>query len=163
MSSIVLARGTRRVLVAYPRSQRNRSSRSAASPASSTPKPPTSPSAPACRRTKRWASEWKVPPTIVPAPAPADGAWARARPTSSWAARRVKVTSSSRSGGCPWEISHAALPQSVVVLPVPAPARISSVPPSWVAASSWRSFSDSSSLLVGSAWAVTLAVTAGRG
>ena len=66
-------------------------------------------------------------------------------------------------GACPWEISHAARAAERGRLAGPCSRQDQQRPPSWVAASSWRSFSDSSSLLVGSAWAVTLAVTAGRG
>src|SRR2546430_1794421 len=39
-----------------------------------------------------------------------------------------------RSGAVPCAISHATRAESVVVLPVPAPARMSSGPPSWMSA-----------------------------
>ena len=58
----------------------------------------------------------------------------RARSTSSRAARRVKLKSRMRSAGVPSLRSHATRAQSVVVFPVPAPARIRSGPPAWVAA-----------------------------
>ncbi len=50
------------------------------------------------------------------------------------AARLVKVSSKIRLGWMPWSRSQAARATSVPVLPVPAPARISSGPPWWVAA-----------------------------
>ena len=53
----------------------------------------------------------------------------------SLAARRVKVSSRIRLACRPWvSRSHAARATSVRVLPVPAPARTSSAPPSCVAA-----------------------------
>ena len=52
------------------------------------------------------------------------------------AARRVKVKSRIRLGSMPWAISQATRCTSVAVLPVPAPAMISSGRWSWVAA--WR-------------------------
>ena len=59
-------------------------------------------------------------------------------------ARRVNVSSRIRSDGTPSATSHATRAQSVVVLPVPAPARISSGPPVWVAAARCSSLSSSS-------------------
>ena len=53
---------------------------------------------------------------------------------TSSAARRVNVSSRIRLAGMPRERSQVALATSVPVLPVPAPARISSGPPSCTAA-----------------------------
>ena len=72
------------------------------------------------------------------APAP------RARWSISRAARRVNVSSRMRSDGTPSATSQATRAHSVVVLPVPAPARISSGPPACVAAARCSSLSSSS-------------------
>ena len=53
----------------------------------------------------------------------------------SWAARRVKVSSRMRRGSMPLERCHATRWASVVVLPVPAPATMSSGESPWVTAS----------------------------
>ena len=68
-------------------------------------------------------------------PAPARSA-ARPGRTSSAAARRLKVTSRIRSGAMPSSTSRASRLTSVRVLPVPAPATISSGPSRWSTA--WR-------------------------
>src|SRR5688572_8110103 len=62
------------------------------------------------------------------------------------AARRLKVSSKRRSGRAPSPNSHATRDASVVVLPVPAPATISSGPPPCLTASSWASFRSSSNM-----------------
>ena len=125
---------------AWPASTRSRSSTSAASPASSTPKPGGRPRAAAWRRTSRCATEWKVPPITRDEA----GTSPRARWSISREARRVNVNSRIRSDGTPSATSHATRAQSVVVLPVPAPARISNGPPRWVAAARCSSLSSSS-------------------
>ena len=76
----------------------------------------------------------KGPPDDRPACGATRSARARARSTISRAARRVNVSSRIRSAGTPSASSHATRAHSVVVLPVPAPARISRVSPPWVAA-----------------------------
>ena len=68
----------------------------------------------------------------------------RARCSISRDARRVNVSSRIRSDGTPSLTSHATRAHSVVVLPVPAPARISSGPPACVAAARCSSLSSSS-------------------
>ena len=125
---------------AWPCSSRSRSSTSAASPASSTPNPAGRPSAAAWRRTSRCATEWNVPPSTRDDA----GTSPRARWSISRDARRVNVNSRRRSAGTPSETSHATRAHSVVVLPVPAPARISNGPPACVAAARCSSLSSSS-------------------
>ena len=56
------------------------------------------------------------------------------RRTSSSAARRLNVTSSSRCGATPLSTSRASRATSVRVLPVPAPATMSNAGPSWCTA-----------------------------
>jgi hypothetical protein len=48
-----------------------------------------------------------------------------------------------RSAGVPVASNHATRAESAVVLPVPAPARTRSGPPSWLTAASWASLSSS--------------------
>ncbi len=97
----------------------------------------------ACSRTIRCAIAWKVPPVIRSA---ADGVRGAARASMSSAARRVNVSSRMRLAGVPCSRSQAARATSVRVLPVPAPARISSGPAGWMAASRCCSFSPSRTL-----------------
>ena len=140
MSSSVPFVGKRVRAPARPASSRSRSSTSAASPASSTPNPGGSPRADACRRTSRCATEWNVPPSTRDEA----GTSPRARDSISRDARRVNVNSSTRSDGTPDDTSHATREHSVVVLPVPAPARISRCPPACVAAARCSSFNAAS-------------------
>ena len=58
----------------------------------------------------------------------------------SWAALFVKVMASMRAGEMPEEISRAILEVSVLVLPVPAPANMSSGPEKYSTASSCLGF-----------------------
>src|SRR4051794_285126 len=64
-----------------------------------------------------------------------------ARWVISAAARRLKVSSKSRSGGVPVSTRWASRAARVVVFPVPAPATMRRWPPSWVAATSCSSVS----------------------
>ena len=64
-----------------------------------------------------------------------------ARPTNSAAARRVKVSSSTRWAGTPRSSNRPTRAVSVVVFPVPAPASTSSGPPSCSTAPRCSSFS----------------------
>jgi hypothetical protein len=116
---------------------------SAASEVSSTEKPSGRPSAVAWRRSARWATEWKVPPSTRVGrrgPDPCSSS-AVVRATISRAARRVKVSRRMRSAGVPVAASHATREVRVVVLPVPAPATMRRAPPSNVAAARWSSLS----------------------
>ena len=64
--------------------------------------------------------------------------------SSIWrAARRVKVSRRMRSAGVPVASNHATRAERAVVLPVPAPARTRSGPPSWLTAARWASLSSS--------------------
>ena len=120
MSAACLAREAPAVCP-EPASSRTTSSRSAASPASSTPNPPAGR---AWRRAGvRSDGDGVKRPADDPARVAACGERpiARARASISRAARRVKVSSSTRSGATPSPISHATRAARVVVLPVPAP------------------------------------------
>jgi len=85
------------------------------------------------------ATAWKVPPHTFPGRACAVSRAARA--SISWAARLVKVSRSTRSGGVPDSMSRATRHARVHVLPVPAPATTSNGPSPWVTASRWAVFS----------------------
>ena len=94
------------------------------------------PSTWAYSRSSRLPTAWKVPDHIIlaasgctrrrGASASAARAIRSARSVSSRAARRVKVSSAMRSGATPWSSSQATRWARVLVLPVPAPAMISS-------------------------------------
>src|SRR5687768_15025261 len=122
-------------------SWRTTSIRSAASPRSSTLKDSARPSLLQCILIRRLAMEWNVPDH---GRRTSDLTWATmrvARRVISSAARRVKVRSSRRSGGQPSRIRWATRWARVLVLPVPAPATISSGAAPAQAASRWRGLS----------------------
>ncbi len=131
------ARGARRRVPTRSCSARSVSSTSVTSAGSMTLNSGGSANDSACARMIRCAMAWKVPPQIRSA-AGASGGQARASMSS--AALRVKVSSRIRLAGMPCSRSQAARATSVPVFPVPAPARISSGPPSCAAAARCSSF-----------------------
>ena len=90
------------------------------------------------RRRSGGATEWNVPPHGL---CRRSAEFPAARPSISAAARRVKVSSSTRCAGTPRSSSRPTRAVSVVVFPVPAPASTSSGPPSCSTASRCSSFS----------------------
>lgn len=110
--------------------------RSAESPRSMTENPSPRPTPLPWRRSTRWAMAWNVPACTCAARA--GSVTAPTRRSMSWAARRLKVTSRIRSGGVPRASRRPRRATRVAVLPVPAPAMITSGPPSWSTASRCR-------------------------
>src|SRR5919197_3970756 len=141
MARQVSLRGKRRSALEKPSSQRTRSIRSAASPRSSTLKLGLSPRLALWRRMRRLAIEWKVPDHGRRTGVANSPTMRLARRVISSAARREKVKSRMRCGFAPPRMRCATRCASVLVLPVPAPARISSAPSPWQAAARCAAFS----------------------
>src|SRR6266540_188015 len=147
MFAHVALRGKRRSPRARWSSARRTSSRSSESARSWMVKPGWSPICSPWRRRSRVATAWNVPPHTRPdaarslAPPPRSPSTRR---SISAAARRAKVTRRMRSGRTPRSMRWATRCASVVVLPVPAPATMSSGSSPCAAASRCRSSSASS-------------------
>src|SRR6185295_12226814 len=140
MARQVSLRGKRFSVFDRPRSWRTTSTRSAASPRSRTVKLGSRPTRRAFRRMRRLAIAWNVPDHGKRTCFTASATMRCARRVISSAARREKVSSRMRSGAAPASSRCATRCASVFVLPVPAPARISSGPSPNVAASRCRVF-----------------------
>src|SRR6266850_7200010 len=141
MARQVSLRGKRRSAFENPSSCRTTSIRSAASPRSSTLKLGCSPTRLQWRRISRFAIEWKVPDHGRRTCIASSPTMRCARRVISIAARRLKVRSRMRCGFAPSRMRCATRCASVLVLPVPAPAMISSGPPPKHAAARCAGFS----------------------
>ena len=110
-----------------------------------------------CRRSSRVPIAWNVPPHTASPPGirtPSPRSRRRipsTRRVISCAARRVKVSSRMRRGSTPLAMWKATRFASVVVLPVPAPATISSGVSPCVTAACWAPFRSASTSPIDSA------------